>query len=159
MSRRRNNPPAFVAGDIAECVVDWYSSVRLGQPLVVLGTHTTNGEMVIEVDNPSYARTSTYYAKNFRNLSRALPLFHQKEKPKMRKVHVVIPFHGEEPNVETIFNTLETMRVRQDGMVVADSYQNAIVQAEVLTRGGGKALVLSAIAVVEPVPSTRVRQL
>lgn len=161
--RKTRRSADWQPGDIAECAVDFYSSAPKGFRYIVLGTHTRQGRLVLEIKNPRYAGVSAYFASNFINLSRSAPLldtghtFGAPKEPKMavRKTHIVIRFNDGEPTPDNIAAALHA----GNAATPCDGYQDALQVANNYASGGSKALVLCAVAVVEPVPNTRVRQL
>lgn len=92
MSKSRKH--GWQIGDVAECDVDHYSSLPRGTQIVVQDTHHHEGRLVLDFIHPRYGRSS-YYAHNFINLSRKMPLFDHERKNKMERAHIAIKFEIE----------------------------------------------------------------
>ena len=161
--RKTRRSADWQPGDIAECAVDFFWYAPQGFRDNVLGPPTRPGRRGHAKKKPPDPRGSAYFDTHFINLSRSAPLldtghtFGAPKEPKMavRKTHIVIRFNDGEPTPDNIAAALHA----GNAATPCDGYQDALQVANNYASGGSKALVLCAVAVVEPVPNTRVRQL
>ena len=150
-------------GDIIECTVDYLSSCPLGTRAKIHETHYTNGRLVVGFLNGGYG-FSTYYARAFKNLSRQSPLlatadtFGHKEK-KMATIDKTQTFVAVPVNDGWNFDNIR--KSLRNVPYAIGTYDEVTRWADVHmgTSTGDVVVILSTVAVAEPIRRSRVRPL